>query len=158
MAQCFLRGFGVLYKHENDQGARHPEAANPGAPVLHTLLVDREAGSGLLAGKSDRQDGRGVPTIATPIGGNPLSHGTPGNGAPEVTAGRVIKVEREVWTDNGLTKVWEEFHFVPTMHCQTCGTTDLDALGVYEDGYEGYTACCNEPVMYECAPDRCNHN
>lgn len=32
-------------------------------------------------------------------------------------------------------------------HCESCGSTDLEDLTT---GDQGYTACCNEPVVYEC--------
>lgn len=38
-------------------------------------------------------------------------------------------------------------------HCESCGSTDLEDL---ETGDQGYTACCNEPVAYDC--NDCNHS
>lgn len=33
-------------------------------------------------------------------------------------------------------------------HCETCGTTDYEDL-FGPDTDDGYTACCNEPVVYQ---------
>ena len=39
-------------------------------------------------------------------------------------------------------------------HCQNCGSTDYEDLHL---GDQGYTACCNERVVYGCDPTDCNH-
>lgn len=39
-------------------------------------------------------------------------------------------------------------------HCTNCGTTNHEALTT---GDNGYSACCNEPIVGRCASN-CNHN
>lgn len=45
-----------------------------------------------------------------------------------------------------------------TLHCQQCGTTDLEYVGMSATTEsEGYSLCCNEIVMIECETDMCDH-
>jgi len=45
---------------------------------------------------------------------------------------------------------------IGTMHCEACASTDREDL---ETGDQGYTACCNEPVVWGggCESGRCTH-
>lgn len=41
---------------------------------------------------------------------------------------------------------------IDTLHCEGCGSTDAEDLYT---GDQGYTACCNEPVVIGCRT--CTH-
>jgi hypothetical protein len=51
------------------------------------------------------------------------------------------------WETETMTIIRED-------HCQNCGSTDNYNLS---QGDQGYTACCNEPVVSDCRHDGCGH-
>jgi hypothetical protein len=44
---------------------------------------------------------------------------------------------------------------ITATHCQSCGSTDNEDLTT---GDQGYSACCNEIVVWDCHPSVCYHS
>lgn len=44
-------------------------------------------------------------------------------------------------------------------HCQQCGSTDGEDVGFEAArNNDGYSACCNELIMWECNERDCSHD
>jgi len=43
-------------------------------------------------------------------------------------------------------------------HCKSCGSTEPEDIDTGTDPeFQGYSRCCNEPVVWNCSQDVCTH-